>query len=228
MTKQTKFVRCSGRKNVTLTALSIGLLLHIAALFSGLYRLFTVTGFANNTMSIKALAPVIVDLYTMLFSFKEIAHIIIFCCFTVWFYCVYRNHHALTRNKTISLQGHFRRFFSCLWRVITFLWIRWLWRPYELASEIWQGNNYKSQIIEPLAFGWWVMVIISVGYGNVSDSIWLKLEKLPPLYELSILRMAILSTLFVDMLWVLTCILSIKLIKGIHARQIKAYEVTGP
>jgi hypothetical protein len=222
--KQHNFVNCPGRKNVALFAIYILIALHTASLFSGLYHFLVISELVSNPKNISEWGNINVELFTVFFPFKVIAHFIFVCLFLIWFYRVYKNHQFLI-NKPIFSKGFFRRFFSRLWRLITFMLIRWLWRIYELMSEIWQGKNYNPQFIEPLAFRWSVMMVVSGIYWNNSDNVWLKLEEeLPPLCVIPTIRTGIASTLLADILWLLTYVLTIKFIKGIQERQTKAYE----
>jgi hypothetical protein len=229
-----KFVYCAGRKNLALIMLIILFFIQLLSILSGSFRvIFEI--WINNFNVVQSLLETNINFYVLLFPLKEIVGSITYICFIIWFIRVYRNHQALTMNKTGNKTVSFRGFFLYLWRVITFLWIRWFWRVYEISnevlqgknyvvSELWQENKYEKQFINPLVFFWWVVVVLSLYYGRISVGLWEKLQnELPSLYKLPILHMAISATLFVDILIALTCILSIRLVKGIHSQQSKTY-----
>ena len=147
-----KFVYCTGRKNIALVMLLTLSALQVLAVFSGLFRV-TFEIWLNDLNIKQSLLETNINLYIELFQLIETVSSITYICFIIWFVRVYRNHQALTKNKTTNQAGSFRSFFLYLWRVITFFWFRWFWRIYEIFNELLQGKNYLvSELLQEIKY----------------------------------------------------------------------------
>lgn len=177
---QPKFVYCSGIKNITLAMLASLSILQVLAVFSGFFRVvFEV--WLNRINIEQTLLEININVYLELFLLIKIVSSITYIFFIIWFVRVYINHQALTKDKTCDKTVSDHTLFLNLMRVISFLWIRWFWRIYEIFNEILQGKRYiANEFFPEIKYGKQpirYIVFFLVGYGSFKFVLWKYIKK---------------------------------------------------